>query len=186
MEKSSNREPIKAIKTDESATNVPIQNAGLVILNSYIPILFERLQLTHEKQFTSLKNQQNAVQYLQYLATGSSKTEQTYLSLNKILCGLNLNSDVPDEIVISAENKQLYDSLIEAAIAHWSIIGKCSIDGFRSNWLVRDGLLKESEDKWELIVDKRAYDLLIARSPFSFSVIKFPWMNKPLYVNWPF
>jgi hypothetical protein len=30
----------------------------------------------------------------------------------------------------------------------------------RGNFLVRDGLLSEEQDKWELTVEKRAYDIL--------------------------
>lgn len=71
-------------------------------------------------------------------------------------------------------------------ISYWPAIGNTSVNGFRGNWLVRDGLLTELEDKWELTVEKRAYDVLIHQSPFSFSIIKLPWMEKPLHVTWPY
>ena len=35
-------------------------------------------------------------------------------------------------------------------------------------------------------VQKAQYnDVLLLKAPFSYSVIKFPWMPKALYVNWP-
>ncbi|MEN2399213.1 contractile injection system tape measure protein [Flavobacterium sp. MC2016-06] len=165
---------------------ISIRNAGAVLLSSYIVMLFERLNLVHDNEFISTEKQLNAVQYLQYVITGLSKTEEAFLPLNKVLCGLPLDHAVPDEIEISKENEQLINGLINAVIAYWPAIGDCSIDGFRGNWLVRDGILLELEERWELTVDKRAYDILINKSPFAFSIIKYPWMNKPLHVNWPY
>jgi len=178
-------------KTKENPKNspkqgIPVRNAGIVLLNDYIAILFERLSLTSERKFISNEHQVRAVQYLQYLITGMQETEEVYLPLNKVLCGLPLTDTVPDYIEISDQEKQLINGLIQAAISHWPEIGDCSVDGFRGNWLVRDGILVELEDKWELTVEKRAYDILINRSPFAFSIMKYHWMDKPLHVIWPY
>lgn len=51
---------------------------------------------------------------------------------------------------------------------------------------MRNGLLNETANRWTLTVEKKAYDLLIQKSPFSFSIIKFPWMEKPLHIDWPY
>lgn len=163
-----------------------VQNAGLVIINSFVAMLFERLELTHNRAFINKESQIKAAQYLQYTVTGLRNNSNSSLPLNKVLCGLPITENVPDEIEINEAKEQLVNSLITAVIGYWPSIGKCSIDGFRGNWLVREGLLTELEDKWELTVDKRPYDILIHRSPFSFSVIKYPWMSKPLYVNWAY
>jgi len=165
---------------------IAVRNAGIVLLNDYIAMLFERLNLTSERKFVSNEHQVRAVQYLQYVITGMQETEEVYLPLNKVLCGLPLTDTVPDFVEISDQEKQLINGLIQAAISHWPEIGDCSIDGFRGNWLVRDGILVELEDKWELTVDKRAYDILINRSPFAFSIMKYHWMDKPLHVLWPY
>lgn len=165
---------------------IAINNAGLVLLNNYIEVLFERLHLTSYHQFTSTENQSKAVQYLQYLTTGLCSTEETTLSLNKLLCGLHVTQTVPNDITIPDEEKKIIYGLIRAAISHWPSIGDTSVEGFRGNWLVRDGLLQELEDRWELTVEKKAYDILINRCPFSFSIIKYPWMEKPLHVIWPY
>lgn len=168
-----------------SKNGTAVNNAGIVLLNNYIMMLFERLNLVSNHQFTSKENQIKAVQYLQYIVTGSHHTEEIFLSLNKVLCGLSLSDSIPDEIQIPEENKKLINGLIEAIISHWPSIGHCSIDGFRGNWLVRDGLLVELEERWDLTIQKRAYDILLNKAPFTFSIIKFPWMNKPLHVMWP-
>lgn len=165
---------------------ITIQNAGVVILNAYVVMLFERLSLVQANAFVSDEAQTDAVHYLQYLVTGASQTEEALLVLNKVLCGISIEVPIKDGIEVSQEQEALMQGLIEAAISYWPAIGQSSIDGFRGNWLVRDGILREEVERWTLTVEKRAYDILMLKSPFSFSIIKFPWMPKPLYVNWPF
>ncbi|NND61572.1 MAG: hypothetical protein HKN48_00095, partial [Flavobacteriaceae bacterium] len=155
--------------------SISVKNTGLVLLNTYLPILFERLGMVDNGKFKNEEDSLKAVHYLQYLATGISFTEEIYLPLNKVLCGLVIEAPVTGGLDISEEDKMLIEGLIEAVISHWPDIGNSSIDGFRGNWLVRDGLLKEDEGRWELIVEKKPYDLLINKSPYSFSIVKFPW-----------
>ena len=169
-----------------SRGGIAVKNAGLVIVSSYIMLLLERLSLVKNDTFVDETSQSEAVHYLQFLVTGLSNTAEFLLPLNKVLCGLPLSYPVQHGIVITESNKQLIEGLINAVIGYWPSIGDSSVNGFRGNWLVRDGLLTEQEDKWELAVEKRAYDVLIQHSPFSFSVIKYPWMNKPLHVIWPY
>lgn len=166
---------------------IAVKNAGLVLLNSYIPMLFERLGLLSEdRKFISKESQLSAVGYLQYVATGLADTNDSFTPLNKVLCGLAVTESISTTLTISEENQRLISSLIDAVINHWPAIGQSSIDGFRGNWLVRDGYLTENNDRWELTVERRVYDILINKSPFAFSVIKYQWMEKPLYVNWSF
>lgn len=178
--------PVVAAQDELLKGGISIRNAGLVLLNSYISMLLTRLELIKDHSFCSAESQLHAIHYLQYVVTGLTHTEESLLPLNKLLCGIPLSQPVPDSIVLSPDHQELIEGMIAAVIGHWPAIGSCSVDGFRGNWLVRDGLLIEKEDRWELTVEKRAYDLLIHKSPFSFSVIRYPWMNKPLHVNWPY
>ncbi|MFT5890112.1 MAG: hypothetical protein ACI9Y7_000201 [Dokdonia sp.] len=165
---------------------ITIHNAGLVIMNTYIAMLFERLGLVKGNAFVSNDARIDAVHYLQYLVTGATQTEEALLVLNKVLCGIPITTPIKEGIEISQDHKTLIQGLIEAAIGYWPAIGQCSIDGFRGNWLVRDGILREEAERWTLTVEKRAYDILMLKSPFSFSIIKLPWMTKPLHVTWSF
>ena len=181
--KLNNNQSIAMIKAKSGIT---VKNAGAVLLNNYIAMLFERLGLINNKTFLNAGAQAEAVHYLQYVVTGLSHTEEPLLVLNKVLCGLPIAGPIQDGIIISPANVKLIEGLITAIIGYWPAIGQSSIDGFRGNWLVRDGLLVEQDERWELTVEKRAYDLLINKSPFSFSIIKYPWMAKPLHVNWAY
>lgn len=177
------------LKTNFSETikgGIPVKNAGLVLISNYVEILFDRLGMTAARKFTDETMRTDAPHYLQYVVTGLSNTEESLLPLNKVLCGLPLSEPLRAGINITDEKKKLINGLLNAMIGYWPAIGNCSTDGFRGNWLVREGLLMEHKDKWELTVEKRAYDILIHKSPFSFSIIKFPWMSKPLHVTWPY
>ena len=161
-----------------------VNNAGIVLLNNYIPILFERLGLTVANVFVGAESQRNAVHYLQYVITGLSSIDEVSLPLNNVLCGLPIAEPLSEEIVISEEHKALMNGLIAAVISSWSQVRESTIDGFRGNWLIREGALIELEDRWELTVEKRAYDVLLTTCPFSFSIVKFPWMGKVVSVEW--
>lgn len=178
-----------AIRSVQAQRNIAvpmrIDNAGLVILHSFIGALFSRLGLTENSRFVSDAAQRRAVHYLQYLVSGCSQTEESHLMLNKLLCGMELDVPVELEVEISAVEVEVCQSLLNSVIGYWSAIGSSSIDGFRGNWLVREGSLTHAKDHWDLVVDRRAYDLLLARAPFSYSVIKLPWMDKAIYVTWP-
>lgn len=173
-------------ENSETREFISIANAGIVLFNNYMSMLFDRLGLVKEGKFNSDESRFRAVNLLQYCATGGTTNEEHHLVLNKVLCGLHPQDPVPTVWEISAEEKETVDGMIQAMIAHWPAIGESSVDGFRGNWVVRNGLLSEDAEHWELSVEKRAYDLLLERSPFSFSIINYPWMKKPLKVKWPY
>lgn len=162
-----------------------VTNAGLVLLNRFIKLYFDRIGLTDGDKFKSQQAQLDAVHWLQFLVTGQSKTEEHKLALNKVICGLPLSCAVPKGIEISDEGKQLAEGLINTVIGYWPSCGSSSIDGFRGNWLVRDGRMSESDNCWTLNVEKKPYDLLLNKAPFSFSTVGLPFMIKPLCVDWP-
>ena len=149
---------------------VPIRNAGLVLLNSFLPMFFERLGLCKGTGFISNEAQQKAIHYLVYVYSGLTSAQEDDLVLNKILCGLPIDRPAGESFMLSQYEIELIDGMLKAVIGYWPAIGVCSINAFRGNWLIRSGLLREMDDKWELTVEKRAYDLLIHKSPFSLDV----------------
>ena len=163
---------------------ISVSNAGLVIIQNFIQNYFSRLGLSGDDGFVSDQAQLDALHWLQFLVTGHQNTDESHLTLNKVLCGLPLSSPVGNGIEISDDKQQLAESLIDAIIQYWTAIGSSSIDDFRGNWLLREGLLSETDEHWELMVEKRPYDLLLERLPFGFSLVRLPWMDKPLHVTW--
>ncbi|PWF44994.1 contractile injection system tape measure protein [Massilia glaciei] len=118
------------------------------------------------------------------LATGHWQTPEHYLMFNKLLCGLPLQEPLELDVALTEHEIGMCESLLHAVVKQWSGIGEPSLEGFRGSWLVRDGSLSEHSGHWQLTVEKRAYDILLQRSPFSFSMLRLPWMEKAIHVAW--
>ena len=161
-----------------------VSNAGIVIAQSFFEKLFERLGLLNDGEFSSEAEKQKAIHFLQYLATGKKISNENDLILNKVLCGYPINEPAEPPIDFEESETELIDSLIKAMISYWTAIGDSSIEAVRETFLVRDGTLTEKEDRWELRIKRKTVDVLVDQSPWSFSVISFKWMNKPIYVTW--
>lgn len=161
-----------------------IENAGLVILNSYFPILLERLGMIRSDQFLSKDQQMKAVLLLQYTMLDQPPLGEHHLPFNKLLCGLPLQEPIRTSIDNTEKELKVIHGMIEAIIQHWSAIGKSSIEGFRESWFWRKGKLQNKEENWELRVEQKSYDVLLDRIPFSLSPIKYTWMDKPIIVKW--
>jgi len=179
-------ETASATQEETTPAAVLVSNAGIVIANQYIKQLFMRVDLLSGQQFSSEENRLNAVHYLHYLSTGKMLPDGPWLQLNNVLCGIPQEQALTTGFLLPEAHRELMDSLLTAMTAHWQAIGSTTHEGFRGAWFVRSGLLTEYPDKWELNVEHRTYDLLLRKSPFLFSIINFPWMQKPLYVRWDY
>ena len=59
-----------------------------------------------------------------------------------------------------------------------------SAGALREGFLIRDGFIEETEKTWELKVEKKTLDILMESMPWAFGMIKLPWMEKRLNVEW--
>lgn len=175
--------PLPRSPADEE--RLAVTNAGLVLLNSYLPALFDRLGLMRERRFKSQEASHRAILALHFLACGFTRAEEPHLVLNKILCGLAPPEPVPLAADFAEAEINLMQGLLQAVLRHWPKAGTSSLDGFRGTWLLRDGILGDNDDHWGLTVTRKPWDILLSKSPFSYVVINLPWMKKPAYVTWP-
>jgi hypothetical protein len=161
-----------------------VGSAGLVLAGAYMQRLFSMLGLADDKAFVSPQAAERAVHLLQYLAAGSTATPEPQLVLNKVLCGLPLHTPVLREFIITPQEMEAIDGLLRAMIAHWKIIGNTTVEGLRESFLQREGRLSRDDDGWQLQVEPRSFDMLLDQLPWGFSLLKFPWMERPLHVEW--
>jgi len=148
--------------------DIAVKNAGLVLLNNFLPMLFERTGLTKEHQFVDTEAQVKAAHYLYYVATGKTHATDASLQLNKVLCGLPLTQQISQDAIIPEVHKQVIVGMIHATMGHWRAIGDCSVHGFREVWLMRDGILTENDERWELRVKSVLMMYCSARCHFHF------------------
>lgn len=161
-----------------------IDNAGLVLLWPFLPRFFENMRLVKDKAFVDEFAPHKAIALLQFLADGSVEPPEYLLPLNKVLCGIPL--ETPFEAVVELEKEELEAaaSFLEAVIANAPILKNMSIEGFRNTFLRRKGILSFEDGHWMLRVERETYDLVLDRFPWPFKIVKLPWMAYVLYVDW--
>ena len=164
-------------------------NAGLVIVNPYLPTLFERLGLlavdeTGRQKIQSEEAASRACHLLQYLVDGRLDAPEPELVLNKLLCGLPTIVPVAPALVPEAGDLAMCDGLLAAVIAAWPPLANTSITGLQETFLQREGRLRRSNGQWALQVQRRALDVLMAQLPWGVSTIVNRWMPEPIHVTW--
>lgn len=170
---------------EAAPAQVYIRNAGLVLLSPYFPRLFSLLHLLDAgRRLSEPEKQVKAIFAMQYLATADQELPEYELFLNKLLSGYPQDESFSPFSPLEEAEKQILLSLLNSVKQNWNQMKNTSIEGFRKSFLLREGVLEEKEDRWLLTVEPRAYDLLLDTLPWSYSPVKFSWMNKPVYVRW--
>jgi hypothetical protein len=74
--------------------------------------------------------------------------------------------------------------MMHAAIAQWDAILNTSVEGLREGFLNRPGKLVTRENGPEFKIESHAIDVLLDRLPWNLQLIKFPWLEKLIRVEW--
>lgn len=171
-------------KEQDYTEQIYIANAGLVLASVYLPRLFAILGLTERNAFRDRRAAERAVHLLQFIVDERVDAPEYQLVLNKILCGVKTGAPIDRSIVISTDERQAIESLLHGMIQHWNVVGNTSLAGLRESFLQREGRLQLRDNAWHLLVESRAFDMLLDQLPWSFSTIKYSWMDRVLYVEW--
>ena len=161
-----------------------IHNAGQVLAAPYLPRLLGLLNLTQGSAFLDRKSAVRGVHVLQFMVNEQTNCPEYQLVLNKILCGVRTGIPIEREVQLDDQEKRIIEEMLQGMIQNWKIIGQTSISGLRESFLQREGRLRLKEDVWQLDVEPKSFDMLLDQLPWSFSTIKFPWMERVLYVKW--
>jgi hypothetical protein len=166
------------------ADDIHIDNSGIVLAAVYLPRLFNQLGLIKDSAFINRSAAERAVHVTQYLVNEQSTSPEFRLVINKILCGIKPASPICRAADLSDDDKDQLENLLSAMIQHWKALGKTSINGFRQSFMQRHGRLQFNNDNWHLLVEPKAFDMLLDSIPWSYTTIKFPWMDHIMYVEW--
>ena len=164
-----------------------IDNAGLCLLSAWFLRLLSMLDYLNEarKDIKDTKSRIRAIFLLQYLTYQEEKEyRETELVFNRLLVGLPMHIPLPKRLELTAEEKQIADSLLSAVKAHWSKMNGTSMKGFLQSFVTRTGRLEEQDEKWVLTVDDKAFDILLDSIPWGFRQICLPWLKKYIQVKW--
>lgn len=164
--------------------NIYITNAGIVLAAPYLLRLFKMLKLTEGSEFINRESAILAVHALQFMVTGKTSAPEYFLVINKLLCGIKTELPIERDIEISDDNKKIVEGLLQGIIHNWSGLGNTSITGLRESFFQREGRLQLKNDAWHLLVEPKAFDMLLDKIPWGYTTIKYPWMEKVIYVEW--
>ena len=185
LEEKKEEEP-KVVEPEEVdlGEGVTIYNAGMVLCWPFFGRFFAALGLVEQGKFKGQQAEERAVQLLQYLATGLTSFEEWDLSLNKVLCGVSLNTAISPNLELTVEEEELVKKLINGTIFNWEKMRGTRLETFRETFFMREGILYEKDNRWELIVERKAYDVLMDTMTWNISMINLSWMKKRLNVQW--
>ena len=167
--------------------HIPISNAGLVILFPFLPMLFMRLNMLSQdrRDFNSNESKVRAIFILQLLmASEDREYDEKDLFLNRLLINYPFNEPLPKRMELNQDELNTIDSLLEAAKTNWEKMRNTSMRGFQEAFLRRAGFIEKTEREWVLTVEERAFDILLDSIPWSYKLVRLPWMENILKVNW--
>ena len=101
------------------------------------------------------------------------------------MLGLKPTTALPvGEGLLIQSDREEAETVLQAAISHWQALKNTSINGLRSSFLLRQGLVREVENGWRLRVERKPFDILLDQLPWGIGIIKLPWMEEILWVEW--
>lgn len=173
------------IKPSEETGIDFIDNAGLVLLNAaLLQRAFEQQGWVKDKKVSGSDSLSKMILWMDYLVWGNQEVHEYGLTLNKVLSGIAPPEVADIRLSLDSAEKEAADELLRTVIYHWSILKNTGIDSFRKSFLQRNGRLSCDDGGWQLHAESKGYDILIDSLPWSYSIIKFPWMDKPLFTQW--
>jgi len=103
----------------------------------------------------------------------------------KVLCNVSLDEPVEADVGLTEAEMEEAVALLDAAIGHWEALRGSSADALRGEFLRRAGTLAvDADGDWLLRVEGRTVDILLDQLPWGLSLVKLPWMDRLLRVEW--
>jgi hypothetical protein len=161
-----------------------IEAAGIVMLGPFLADCFEAAGLIASGGgFVTPRAQQRAVALIDYLATADRNPPEWRLGLAKLLTGMPIDTILETDPLDDAEAAAADASLV-AVLTELPMLGHLTVDGFRSAWLNRPGLLTVERGEWLLRIERRGWDVLLERLAWSIGWLQLPWQPEGIRIEW--
>ncbi|CAN0381012.1 unnamed protein product, partial [Scytosiphon promiscuus] len=151
------REPAEKSPLFLEEDAIYINNAGLILVWPFISTLFNKLGLLMDNTFIDDYHCQKAILLLNFFVFDNQRIEESDLVLNKILCGVELNYFVDVTLELSAIEKNICASLINAVKMNWEKMSGTSVATFKDYFLKREGVINKNNKDYNLNVERRAH-----------------------------
>jgi len=121
---------------------------------------------------------------LHYLVTYEEYPTEELLIFPKLLCGWPLQMPVINSFQITEQEKKECEDLLRSVIENWKALKNTSIKGLQESFLQRSGKLIEQNDQFVVQPEQQSIDLLLEFVPWTFRLIRLPWMKKAMQIDW--
>ncbi|MFM9984369.1 MAG: contractile injection system tape measure protein [Flavobacteriales bacterium] len=163
---------------------ISVANAGLILIHPFIPTLLKKLNYTNGIDFHLPEDKERALCMFSRLVSPQSDPLEYNLTLPKILCSYPLDHSPRLAWEPDRDEEAEIQSLFDAIRQQWLAMKNTSNDGLRTTFLQRSGSLIESEDFWNLKIEPTSIDILLQTLPWGMGYMKYPWMKKPIKIEW--
>lgn len=161
-----------------------VQNAGLILTHPFLPSLLVETSCLDEQNQLKPEEKQKAVQLFHYLATGLEADFEFNQTLEKYICQMQPETPLLRESLLTENDRNECDDLLKSVIKYWPELKNTSPDGLRQLFFDRAGKLDFNRMPHKLYVERKAQDVLLDKLQWNISVVKLPWMNELLFVEW--
>jgi hypothetical protein len=163
---------------------VGVNDAGLVLLSPFFKELFQDCGFLEDDIFISSEMSARAVNLLVYLANGTVELPEYHKVLPKLLCGVLWETALFESLPLLDLEKDQANALLIAVVTHWKALRNSSPEALQETFIRRPGRLINGNPGIILEVEHKAQDVLLNHLPWSYSLIKLPWMPEMLSVRW--
>lgn len=157
---------------------------GLVLIAPFLPAFFNEMKLIEDGKFINEAAQHKAIHFLNFMATGKTSSPEYKLLLHKLLCGIELTQPVPKTVKLGAAEKKEAMLFLDDVAGQWTALRSTSGEAFRETFFRRNGILEQRDNLWLLRVERGPMDIMLDTLPWPISIIKAPWMQQLLQVEW--
>ena len=161
-----------------------VPNAGLIILWPFLSRLFSNLKYTDKGKFIDPEKQVRAIHLTQYLVGFTEDHPEYTLMLNKLICGMELTEPIERSVNLTEEEKTEARNLLSSVIAQWKEMNNTSVENFQRTFIQREGVIWQKDGNWNIKVEHTSFDILLLKLPWGLSMIKYPWNNYLIFVEW--
>jgi len=169
---------------EKENNQIGVQNAGLILLHPFLKPFFTATGIIGKQGNLTPENFDLAVQTLHFLATGNENVFEGNLVFEKFLCGVPLKMPVQQKSLLTDSIKTEATFLLEEVVRNWPALKNTSANGLREAFIQRDGKLIQEDSKYQLIVERKAQDILLESLSWNIAVIKLPWISNILFTEW--
>lgn len=160
-----------------------VQNAGLILIHPFIKPLFEHCDLIHPET-RELTDPELCAHLLHYIATGKTNAPECDMIFEKFLCNIPLHQTINRHIKLSRKHKKQAKNVIESVQHNWSSMKKSSVELLQNEFFQRSGKLVITDYDYTLTMERKTQDILLEKLSWGIGLIRLPWQEKFMYVNW--